>query len=142
MTDDPELARVTELLAAERTGTIDDAGREELALYGDQPELLAHARARVPALVAPASATGPAGHQDQAWLARVREDEAIVQANQARRTKIERGLGAGMIVGGWTLTMFGSALGVVMGGVGVLLVLASFVRVRIQQRDPYDEIKR
>ena len=80
---------------------------------------------------------------DQAWLGRVQADEALVRANQAPRTRIERGSGVAMIVGGWLIGMLGSPIGLVLAGAGVALVLASFVRVRLgNRRDPYDEIKR
>jgi len=135
--EDPELQRVTELLARERSGQLDDAGHEELALYTDHPELIEQAHARVPAVLVPGAS------DDRAWLARVQDDEALARANQTTRTRIERGLGASMMVGGWLIGMLGSPVGVVLAGAGVALVLASFLRVRLaNRRDPYDEIKR
>ncbi|MFO7563342.1 MAG: hypothetical protein R6X02_11925 [Enhygromyxa sp.] len=135
--EDPELQRVTELLARERSGSLDDAGREELALYGDQAELVEQAHARVPALLV------PGGSDDRTWLARVRDDEALVRANSAPRTRLERGVGVAMIAGGWVVSVLGSPIGAVLAGAGAALVLASFIRVRLaQRRDPYDEIKR
>jgi hypothetical protein len=135
--DDPELQRITELLVRERSGQLDDDGREELALYIDRPELIEQAQARLPAVLV------PGGSDDRAWLARVHDDEALVRANQTPRTRVERGVGVGMIIGGWIVGVLGSPIGVVLAAGGAALVLTSFLRVRLaNRRDPYDEIKR
>ncbi|WP_106088239.1 hypothetical protein [Enhygromyxa salina] len=135
--DDPELQRVTELLARERAGQLDDAEREELALYGEQPDLVERAHAHVPALILPGTSN------DGAWLERVRADDALAQADHAPRMRAARGVGLGMMIGGWVIGMFGTPLGPALAVAGAVVVLGSFLRVRLGQRsDPYDEIKR
>jgi hypothetical protein len=137
--DDPEIRRVAELLAREHSGTIDEAEREELALYHDQPETLAQARRHLPALLGSGQV---AGGGDQAWLARVQHDQQLAQAEQSPRARIERGIGVTLLLAGWLTSMAGSPLGGAMAVFGVVLVLGSFIRVRRSgPRDPYDEIR-
>jgi hypothetical protein len=135
--DDPELQRVTELLARERSGQLDDTDREELALYRDRPELFEQAHAQVTALMIPGRS------EDHAWLARVRDDEALARAEQTPKVRAERGLGLALMAGGWIMGMLGSPIGTMVAGAGVALLLWSLLRVRLaNRRDPYDEIKR
>ena len=54
---------------------------------------------------------------------------------------MERGLGLTLVFGGWGLALFGVAAGWMMTLVGVALLLGSFIRVRLANRDPYDRIE-
>ena len=143
--EDPELRRIAELLVGQREGRLDDAELEELALYVDeQPALVKQARGRLGQLVLPRQTHAPSqapGHQDQAWLERVHGDHALARAHQTSWTRMERGLGLTLVFGGWGLALFGVAAGWMMTLVGVALLLGSFIRVRLANRDPYDRIE-
>lgn len=140
MFDDPELRRIAELLVCQREGRLADAEHEELELYLDQqPELVEQARAQLGALVLP-TPTG-ASEIDRAWLERVHGDRALTQAGQTRRTRLERGLGVGLVAGGSMLALGGTSLGLAAILAGVALLLVSFIRVRLTTRDPYDQIE-
>lgn len=142
MSEDPELRRVAELLVQQRAGRLADAECEELALYVDeQPALVEAARARLGALVLPTSRDAPSD-EDRAWLERLQGDQALAQAHSTPRTRLERGVGLGMVGVGFGLAIVGWWAGPVLAGVGVLTLLASFIRVRVTTRDPYDRIER
>jgi hypothetical protein len=142
MAEDPELRRVAELLVQQRAGRLADAETEELALYVDeQPSLVEAARARLGELMLPTSRDAPSD-DDPAWLDRLHGDRALAEAHSTPRTRAERGVGLGLIGVGFGLAIFGWWVGPVMAGVGVLTLLASFIRVRVTARDPYDRIER
>lgn len=141
MADDPELRRVAELLAAERSGSLDDAEEVELSLYRDEhPSLVAHAQARLGALVLPSST--PPGADDRAWLARHQQDESLARAHHTPWTRAERGTGLALIAGGWLAAIGGFMVGPFAVLAGIVLLLFSFVRVRLTRSDPYDQIER
>ncbi|MFV8752543.1 hypothetical protein ACNOYE_18505 [Nannocystaceae bacterium ST9] len=141
MSDDPELRRVAELLVARREGRLAEAETEELALYVDeQPELVEQARARLAELILPPSA-GATGDTDRAWLERVHDDRALTRAHSTTWTRAERGFGLALVGGGWVFALFGWAAGPLVALVGVALLIASFLRVRLMNRDPYDRIE-
>lgn len=141
MSDDPELRRIAELLAAERESRLDEAEEVELALYRDeQPALVERARAQLGSLILPTPARP--GSDDRAWLARVEQDEALARAHHTPWTRAERGVGLALIAGGWLTAIGGFAVGPFAVLAGIVLLLFSFVRVRLTRTDPYDQIER
>lgn len=131
MSDDPELRRVAELLAAERSHTLDEAEVVELALYRDEhPSLVAGAQAQL----------GPA--DDRGWLVRHEQDESLARAHATPFTRVERGAGLALIAGGWLAAIGGFVVGPFAVLAGIVLLLFSFIRVRLTRSDPYDQIDR
>lgn len=141
MSDDPELRRVAELLAAERSGSLDEAETVELSLYRDEhPSLVGEAQARMGALVLPTPAH--AGPDDRTWLARHEQDESLARAHATPFTRVERGAGLALIGGGWLAAIGGFVVGPFAVLAGIVLLLVSFIRVRLTRSDPYDQIDR
>jgi hypothetical protein len=133
MDDDPEQRRVVELLLRQRRGLLEDAEQVELDIYrGEQPELVSAAEAQ-----AEQAALG------QGWLARVEADEALRKAERTPGTRIERAAGVVLLGAGWLATIAGWQLGPVMVVGGIVILIASMIRVRVGRgrRDPYDDVK-
>lgn len=132
--DDPETARIDELLERHLGGDATDAETEELALYHEErPDL----RARIDESMA----RGPVG---QGWLERVRKDEAIATVDGSSRARTERATGLALLVGGWGLSIPLPAVGLPMMGIGFIVLMYSIVRVRLatHRDDPYKDIQR
>lgn len=132
--DDPELARIDELLAAVGRGEASDAEREELAMYAsDHPDL--------PARI---EASASAGELGQGWLARVERDDALQLHEHARTTRAERGAGLAMILAGMAAGFVSPTVGTVgiVGGFGVLLYSFLRVRMKTHRDDPYKDVER
>jgi hypothetical protein len=141
MSDDPELRRIAELLVRQRQGRLADAELEELALYLDeQPALVEHARAHLGELVL-VQPTGVAEGEDRAWLERVRGDRALSWAKQTPQARIERSLGLALVGAGVVGVFAGVPFGIYVALGGSVLLLGSFLRVRLTTRDPYDQIE-
>lgn len=131
MSDDPELRRVAELLAAERSHALDEAEAVELALYRDeQPSLVAGAQTQL------------AVSDDKAWLARHEQDESLARAHATPFSRVERGVGLALMAGGWLAAIGGFVVGPFAVLAGIVLLLFSFIRVRLTRSDPYDQIDR
>jgi hypothetical protein len=136
---DPEHARIRALLARATEGTVTDAETEELALYArEQPA--------VAAMVATAVEQGALG---EGWLVRVRADVELDRFDRTLRTRVERGTGIGLLLLGFVLQLLAPlagapGAGIILAGVGALLLLYSFVRVRLATyaKDPYKDVIR
>ena len=133
-TDDPEAARIEELLAAVARGEASDADREELALY-------TASHSDLPARIQDSRRTGELG---EGWLARVEGDNRVQMTEQAKLTRIERGTGLALILGGMGLGLVAPAAGGVGIVVGFGVLLYSFARVRLKTHrdDPYKDVNR
>ena len=132
--EDPEAARVDELLERQLQGTGTEAESEELALYAeDRPEL----RARIEEQVA-------RGALGQGWLDRVRKDDAIAKLETSGRARAERIGGAALALTGWVLTYVVPTVGLPLGAIGIALILYSVIRVRLATHasDPYKDVVR
>lgn len=132
--DDPEEARIDELLSAQRHGTAGDAEREELAIYArDRPELSARidANARTAELGA-------------GWLARVERDDRLQAIERGGRARLERAVGLVTVLAGWLLHFPLPLLGLLLSAGGVLFLVYSMIRVRRSTRDtdPYKDVMR
>lgn len=132
--DDPEAARIDELLERHLGGDATDAETEELALYHE-------ARPDLRAKIDESMARGSVGH---GWLARVRKDEAIAITDSSARARAERATGLALLVGGWGLSIPLPAIGLPMMGIGFIVLMYSIVRVRLatHRDDPYKDIQR
>lgn len=131
---DAEDLRIEELLGAQTRGDATAAQTEELALYVEQrPEL----RARVEQAV-------QHGELGQGWLSRVEADHRVELAEQAPRVRLERGAGLGMVGLGFVLSFLVPAAGTPLLGLGMVVLLYSFVRVRLKTHaiDPYKDVIR
>jgi len=131
---DVEELRIEELLAARGRGDATAAQAEELALYLEQrPEL----RERV-------EQAEQHGELGRGWLARVEADHQVERAEQSPRARLERGAGLGVAAVGMVLTFVAPVVGAPLLGVGTLLLLYSFIRVRLQTHaaDPYKDVIR
>lgn len=131
---DPEAARIEELLAAVARGEATEADREELALYtASNPDL--------PARIQDSHRTGELG---EGWLARVEGDNRVQMTEQATMTRVERGAGLALVLGGMGLSLVAPAAGGVGIVVGFGVLLYSFARVRLKTHrdDPYKDVNR
>lgn len=132
MTQDPEARRIEELLAKQRAGEASAAESEELALYAREHPALA---GRIEQMDRERELGG-------GWLARVEADSKLQAAETSPRVRLERGLGLGLMVGGFAFTMLAPVVGLAAVGTGVLLLLYSFVRARLatHRSDPYKDV--
>ncbi len=131
---DVEDERIDALLEAHARGQASDAERVELELYvAQRPELAAR--------VEQAARHGELG---EGWLARVEADHQIERAEQAPRARIERAAGASIAVVGTVLSFVAPVVGAPLVGVGSLVLLYSFIRVRLRTHatDPYKDVIR
>ena len=125
MGQDPQQARLKELLAKIERGTATDAEREELELY--DAEDLAEA-GRTTALTVT--------EKDDGWMERVASDKRIKAAESTRFVRAERAVGYGLFLAGFLtggLTMF--------PGVAILLWSYARVRWRTHKQDPYSKVE-
>lgn len=132
--DDPEAARIEELLAAVARGEASDADREELALYtASNPDL--------PARIRDSARTGELG---EGWLARVEGDNRVQLTEQSTVTRVERGAGLALVLGGMGLSLLAPGVGAVgiVAGFGVLLYSFARVRLKTHRDDPYKDVNR
>lgn len=131
---DPELARIDELLAAVGRGDASDAEREELDMYA----------AEHPDLPARIEASARAGELGQGWLVRVESDERMQLHERTRTVRAERGVGLAMVLAGMALGFVSPAAGTVGILGGFVVLLYSFLRVRIKTHrdDPYKDVQR
>lgn len=132
--DDPELARIEELLAAVGRGEASDAEREELAMYtAEHPDL--------PARIEASSKSGELG---RGWLARVERDDALRRHEHTRTTRAERGMGLAMVLAGMAAGFVSPTVGTVGIVGGFVVLLYSFLRVRMKTHrdDPYKDVER
>ena len=132
--DDPEAARVDELIASHRHGRATEAESEELALY---------VRER-PALREKVDRAAREGALGEGWLARVEKDHQVQRVENSGRAKAERGIGAVLVIGGYLLTMLSPAGGGIAIAAGMSLLLYSIIRTRLATRgtDPYEDVVR
>ena len=77
-----------------------------------------------------------------AWLARHEQDESLARAHATPFTRVERGAGLALIGGGWLAAIGGFVVGPFAVLAGIVLLLVSFIRVRLTRSDPYDQIDR
>lgn len=133
-TSDVEEHRIEELLAAQTRGSATEAETEELALYVERrPDL----QRRVERAVRD-------GELGAGWLVRVERDHQAELAEQTPRARAERGLGLGIAGIGLLAWMASPVVGAPIVGMGALLIVYSFARVRLQTHatDPYKDVKR
>lgn len=132
--DDPERQRVAELLGRVTRGEVSEAEREELALYVEAEPELRQAIAR----------SEEQGRLGSGWLARVEADHAIAEVESSPRTMIERGVGLALFFGGLVASFAAPITGSVALLAGLLLLVASFIRVRVatHRSDPYKDVQR
>jgi hypothetical protein len=131
---DVEDLRIEELLAAQARGDTTEAQTEELALYVEQrPELRARAEQAV-----------RHGELGQGWLSRVEADHRVELVEQTPRVHLERGVGLGLVALGFVLAFVVPVGGAPLIGLGMLVLLYSFVRVRLRTHaiDPYKDVIR
>jgi hypothetical protein len=133
MGNEPEQERINALLDRVARGVLTEAESEELALYTvERPELRAEVATRA------RRADLGAG-----WLARVEADQQIARLETARPVRIERGVGLALMVGGALALPFAPAAGPAIAVLGLLVLVASFVRVRLAtlKNDPYKDVQ-
>ena len=130
-TEDPEVARVAELLDKP---ALSSAESEELALYAaDDPSL----RQRI-------EQAGRHRELGHGWLERVHKDEAIQRVESGSRARIERLAGLGLVGLGYALHFVVPLLAIATVAGGTALLLYSFIRVRLKtaKDDPYKDVQR
>jgi len=131
--DDPERQRVADLLDRVKQGAVSEAEREELALYvaGD------------PRLVETIQRREEEARLGGEWLARATADDRIALVESSTRSKLERGLGLTLTLGGMLVVFGAPTVGSVACLLGLLLLAYSLIRVRLQSHpDPYKDIRR
>jgi hypothetical protein len=132
-TEDPEAARIVELLERASEGSVTEAETEELALYArDDPALLARIEKAV-----------KDRDLGEGWLVRVRKDDQIARTEQGSRARSERMAGLALVAGGFGLQFF-TVFGAALMGIGALVLLYSIIRVRLatHRDDPYKDVNR
>lgn len=131
---DPERARVDELLSRVARGEANDAEREELAMYA----------AKDPGLPARIEHSAKTGELGEGWLARVEGDHRVQLAEQSKVTRAERLTGLALVLSGVAASFVAPAAGSVGIGLGFVVLLYSFLRVRLRTHkdDPYKDIQR
>lgn len=130
---DVERDRAHDLIGRLRLGAIDDAEREELALYAEDHPDVAEAVER-------AEKERELG---EGWLVRAEADREIEEAERTPFVTAERRVGAALAVGGAVGFLFAPPLGAVaLAGLGILGFshLRTYIRAAI--KDPYKEVKK
>jgi hypothetical protein len=132
--DDPETQRLDALIARAVEGALSESEREELALYAEHD----------PGVESRLRTAEEQGRLARGWLERVRRDGELAMIETSSRVRIERGVGLALLVAGYALTFLTPALGAGAMGAGVLMLLYTFVRVRLAShgKDPYKDVIR
>ena len=132
--EDPITARMRELVEKSRRGSCSPAELEELALYRD--EASHHADQQ--------QALARTGAQEDGWLARAAQDEALTLEQHANSRRPVRKVGVGLTVAGVIILFVPAAqiLGLAALATGAFMLAGSVLVERASQanRDPYNDV--